>query len=279
VIFTANRHLYDDVFNFWTALAVENGSKLLIGQHGGFYGLSEFPSSFERHEFDIADRYISWGWNSEGISIAGPALILVNQRFIKRIDPRLLIVVTDQLFTYPRSIFGDIDESSPYLSNVQTLVENLEHIGNHVLVRVPITHGDSGNSQIDWFNTHLPQTTVDTGELKFRHLLKQAKLVVVPHNGTTLIESIGLGVPTIIFWDKSIVWMRSEAEAVFNALEQVGVFHRTPESAASFINSIWDDVEGWWNSQPTLDARKQFTDQYARSVSNPVRFLVKALRF
>ena len=81
VIFTANRHLYDDVFNFWTALAVENGSKLIIGQHGGYYGLSEFPSSFERHEFDIADRYISWGWNSKGISIAGPALMLVNQRF------------------------------------------------------------------------------------------------------------------------------------------------------------------------------------------------------
>ena len=279
VIFTANRHLYDDVFNFWIALATENGSKLVIGQHGGYYGISEFPSSYERHEFDIADRYISWGWNSMGISIAGPALILVDQRFIKRIDPHLLIVVTDQLFTYPRSIFGDIDESSAYLWNVQTLVRNFEHAHQNVLIRLPITHGDSGHSQIDWFNEHLPQTAVDTGEQKFRHLLKQAKLVVIPHNGTTLIESIALGVPTIIFWDKSIVWMRSEAEVVFNALEQVGIFHRTPESASSFINSIWDDVDEWWNSQATIDARKQFTDQYARSVPNPIRFLAKALQF
>ena len=279
VIFTANRHLYDDVFNFWTALAVENGSKLIIGQHGGYYGLSEFPSSFERHEFDIADRYISWGWNSKGISIAGPALMLVNQRLIKRINPHLLIVVTDQLFTYPRSIFGDIDESSPYLSNVQTLARNLEHINKNVLIRLPITHGDSGHSQIDWFNENLPETAIDTGEQKFRQLLKQAKLVVIPHNGTTLIESIALGVPTVIFWDKSIVWMRPEAQAVFNALEQVGIFHRTPESVASFINSIWDDVDGWWNSPATLDARKQFTDQYARAVPNPIRFLAKALQF
>jgi putative transferase (TIGR04331 family) len=190
-----------------------------------------------------------------------------------------LIVVTDQLFTYPRSIFGDIDESSPYLSNVQTLARNLEHINKNVLIRLPITHGDSGHSQIDWFNENLPETAIDTGEQKFRQLLKQAKLVVIPHNGTTLIESIALGVPTVIFWDKSIVWMRPEAQAVFNALEQVGIFHRTPESVASFINSIWDDVDGWWNSPATLDARKQFTDQYARAVPNPIRFLAKALQF
>ena len=37
--------------------------------------------------------------------------------------------------------------------------------------------------------------------------------------------------------------------------------------------------DGWWNSPTTIDARKQFTDQYARTVSNPVRFLAKALQF
>ncbi len=279
VIFTANRHLYDDVFNFWTALAIENGSKLVLAQHGGFYGISEYPSSFERHEFDIADRYISWGWNSSGNSIAGPSLILVNQRFIKRIDPRLLIVVTDQLFTYPRSMFGDIDESSPYLWNIQTLVESLELMCNHVLIRIPNSHDDSGHSQMKWFNRHLPQTSIDSGQQRFRQLLKQAKLVVIPHNGTTLLESIALGVPTLIFWDESIVWMRTEAEPVFDALEAAGVFHRTPESAASFINLIWNDVDGWWNSPATIEARKQFTDQYARTVPNPVRFLTKALQF
>jgi putative transferase (TIGR04331 family) len=73
--------------------------------------------------------------------------------------------------------------------------------------------------------------------------------------------------------------MRSEAEAAFDALEEAGIFHRTPESAAAYINSIWDDVDGWWNSPATLEARKHFTDQYARTVSRPVRFLAKALQF
>ena len=73
--------------------------------------------------------------------------------------------------------------------------------------------------------------------------------------------------------------VRKSAEPVFDALERVGIFHRTPESAAAFINSIWDDIDGWWSSPATLEARKHFTDQYARTVSHPVRFLAKALQF
>ena len=40
VIFTSNRHLYDDVFNYWVAEATERGTKLVLGQHGGNYGIS-----------------------------------------------------------------------------------------------------------------------------------------------------------------------------------------------------------------------------------------------
>jgi putative transferase (TIGR04331 family) len=69
VIFTANRHLYDDVFNFWTALAVESGSRLVVAQHGGNYGISEFPSFAENHETLVADRYITWGWKEEEYKI------------------------------------------------------------------------------------------------------------------------------------------------------------------------------------------------------------------
>jgi len=279
VVFTSNRHLYDDVFNFWVARATEFGSHLVLGQHGGFYGISEFPSTAERHEKLIADRYLTWGWSNEGKSIMGPATVLIGTKTIHRKTPKHLLIVTDQLFTIPRSLFSDIGESSRYLENIKSLISELGSAKPSVLVRVPLTHAESGRSQVEWFNEHVPSTAIDTGIQNFRHLLKESKLVVIPHNGTTLIESIALGVPTIIFWDKSIVWMRSEAEAVFDALEAVGIFHRTPESAASFINSVWNDVDGWWNSHATIDARKQFTDQYARTVPNPVRFLAQALQF
>jgi putative transferase (TIGR04331 family) len=280
VIFTANRHLYDDGFNFWTAHAIENGSRLVLAQHGGNYGISEFPSFSERHENLVADRYITWGWNSTGPTYKGFALPLIGRALYSSQPNGPLLVITDQLWKYPRSIFSDTPESSTYLGHLKSTIDGLlPEIRSETLLRIHHAHEDAGSSQIDWWKLNSPDIRQDVGEVGFQKRLAESRLVLIAHNGTSIPESIALHAPTIITWSDSYMKVRQSAEAVFDALEQVGVFHRTPESAASFINSIWDDVDGWWNSPTTINARKQFTDQYARTVSNPVRFLAKALQF
>jgi putative transferase (TIGR04331 family) len=280
VIFTANRHLYDDVFNYWTATATEHGSRLVLAQHGGNYGISEFPSFSERHENLVADRYLTWGWDSMGPTYRGFAMPLIGRTLHSSQPSGPLLVITDQLWKYPRSIFSDMPESSTYLSHLKTTIDGLHpEIRSRALLRIHHAHEDAGSSQIDWWKLNGPDIRHDIGEVGFQKRLAQSRLVLIAHNGTSIPESIGLHAPTIITWSDSYMKVRNSAEPVFDALEQVGIFHRTPESAAAFINSIWNDVDGWWNSPPTLDARKQFTDQYARTVSNPVRFLAKALRF
>ena len=279
-VFTANRHLYDDAFNYWTALAVENGSRLVLAQHGGNYGISEFPSFSERHENLIADRYITWGWESFGPTYKGFALPLVRRTLHSPNRNGSLLVITDQLWKYPRSIFSDTPESSTYVDHLKSTVDGLlPEVRSKVLLRIHHAHEDAGSSQIDWWKLNSPNIRQDAGGVGFQKRLAESRLVLIAHNGTSIPESIALKAPTIITWSDSYMKVRQSAETVFESLEKVGIFHRTPESASSFINSIWDDVDEWWNSQPTLDARKQFTDQYARTVPNPVRFLARALQF
>jgi len=279
VIFTSNRHLYDDVFNYWAATAKLHGTKVVYGQHGGFYGISEFPSFAERYEIMNSDRHINWGWKSDLKSVPGPVLTLTRTKIMDRQDAKNLTIVTDQLFAHSRSIFGDIQFSSSYLPNIRLLVDDLIINKQSVLIRLPKTHSESSDPQDTWFRINLPDVHLDKGVEKFHKILSRTKLAVIPHNGTTLIESIYLGVPTLLVWDKSIVWFRPEAEPVFRLMERAGMFHSTPESAAAFINRIWDDVDGWWNSPQVIDARSQFCNQYARTVPHPVRFLAKALKF
>jgi len=280
VIFTANRHLYDDSFNFWSALAVESGSRLVLAQHGGNYGISEFPSFSERHENLIADRYITWGWDSVGATFKGFALPLIGRRLHSSQPNGSLLVVTDQLWKYPRSIFSDMSESSTYLDHLKSTINGLQpEIRHNALLRIHHAHQDAASSQIDWWKLHAPDIKQDLGDINFETRLNDSRLLLIAHNGTSIPEAIALNAPTIITWSDSYMKVRKSAEAVFDALEAAGVFHRTPESAASFINSIWNDVDGWWNSPTTIEARKQFTDQYARTVPNPVRFLAKALQF
>jgi putative transferase (TIGR04331 family) len=46
-------------------------------------------------------------------------------------------------------------------------------------------------------------------------------------------------------------------------MHEVGVFHKSPESAAEKVNQIYQDPLGWWLSPEIQKARKIFCLQYA----------------
>lgn len=280
VIFTANRHLYDDIFNFWMAHAAEMGSRIVLAQHGGQFGISRFPSFSERHEEGISDRYLTWGWKSAKHCYPSFALTVNNAKKFTPQNSGSLLVVTDELWKYPRSLFTDLSDNSGYLEHLAGAISLLQpHVQAEVLLRIHHAEAQSGAPQRQWWLTQLPNIAHDNGKLPFQQMLSMSRLLLIAHNGTSIPEAIALNAPTIITWSDSYMKVRKSAETVFDALEAAGVFHRTPESAASFINLIWNDVDSWWNSPVTIEARKQFTDQYARTVPNPVRFLTKALQF
>jgi putative transferase (TIGR04331 family) len=279
-IFTANRHLYDDAFNIWAAEMTEQGSKLVLAQHGGHFGTSRFPSFAERHELSVANRYLTWGWSSSPICREAFVLTQAGVKPRKRTRGTNLVVVTDHVWSHPRSYFLDLAESGTYLPFMAKIVQTLDpSVASKTILRIHHGHAETGSPQDVWWENQAPKVKQDDGKTSFAKMLPDAKLILAGHNGTTFPETICAGIPTVIAWDESFVLLRADAERIFDALEAAGVFHRTPESAASFINLIWNDVDGWWNSHATIEARKQFTDQYARTVPNPVRFLAQALQF
>ena len=44
------------------AKKIQEDTKLIILQHGGYYENFKFEPDLISHELDIADKYISWGW-------------------------------------------------------------------------------------------------------------------------------------------------------------------------------------------------------------------------
>ncbi len=279
-IFTANRHLYDDAFNIWAAEMVNRGSKLVLAQHGGHFGISKFPSFAERQELAAADRYLTWGWSSSSRCFPSFVLTQAGKTSSAASNKHNLVVVTDHVWSHPRSAFLDLAENGNYLEFVSSLVNSLgPSVQKETILRLHHGHDETGKSQKLWWGQHAPSIQQDDGLMQFLKLLKQAKLVLTCHNGTTFPETINTGVPTVIAWDSSFVSLRSDAEEVFSLLEKAQIFHQNPEVAAEFINSIWDDVDGWWNSHDVISARNQFTNQFARSTEHPVKYMVKALRF
>jgi len=108
-------------------------------------------------------------------------------------------------------------------------------------------------------------------------LIGQNRLAVYSFNSTGILESLALNIPILIFWNTANWPVRSSAQLYYDRLKQAGIFHETPESAASKVSEIWDDVEGWWNQNEVQEARLMFCDQFARMPENPIQELKEAL--
>ena len=93
--------------------------------------------------------------------------------------------------------------------------------------------------------------------------LPKCRLVIATYNSTTYLETMALNIPTIIFWNTNISNVRYDAAPYFNLLKSVGIFHDTPESAASHVALIWDDVDLWWKSLVVQNVRRKFCEQYS----------------
>jgi len=272
-IFTSNRHIYDDVFNAWVADVTENGSRLILGQHGGHYGISKFPSFAERHECDIADTYLTWGASS--CRTATPAIILtiLGKRRPLRKGSKL-VLITDHLWSQKRSQFIDIDQTSNYTNHINDVVNSLPPgICSQLIIRTHHGQDETGRPIVDKSRVNKLGITVDDGTTAYSRLLRKSRIVVVAHNGTTFPETLSLGVPTLITWTSNWVEIRDEAKPIFAKLAEVGIFHEDPVSLAKHVSAIWDNVDAWWDSKEVVEARELFCSQYARSVPHPRKFL------
>lgn len=279
VIYTANRHLYDDVFNAWVAQATEHGSSYVIGQHGGHYGSSRFRSDSEIHEEQVSDVHLTWGWKYSEKQLPGPCITKVGQKYRPYVQAKHLLIVCDNMWTNPRSLFYDIPEHVGYLEYVAQCVKGLPpEISTDVLVRLNHAHAETGSSQIEWWKTHAPTTNVDDGLSDMQDVVRKSRLIVTTYNGTTFLETLNLNIPTLVTWDKSYVQLRQEALPYFQRLEEAGIFHSNDQSFVDHVTRHWDNIESWWVSDVVQSARLVFCNQFSGIHPHSLLFLRRLLR-
>jgi putative transferase (TIGR04331 family) len=189
-----------------------------------------------------------------------------------------LLVITDHLWSQPRSAFIDLNETSGYLEHIKDTISMLPNeIQNETLIRIHHAHNETGNSQSKWWTKNMPSIKLDDWSKDFESVTNMSRLILTAHNGTTFLETISKGIPTLITWTPEWVEIRDEAKSVFSQLSEVGIFHQNPQSLARHISNIWSDVDGWWQSDAVVNARSIFCDEYAKSNPMPLRFTRNAL--
>ena len=278
-IFTSNLHMASEQFLMWMSHKALGGTRLVIGQHGGVHGMSKFDSQEFRHEMQIADSYLSWGWPSSTNTSVVPSFALINTQCadFRHEDSKKrknLLLVTDVSYRYPSLNRGMNGTQSVYLHNLFMLTELLTPtVRDNTCVRLYHEHEYFDNNQKPFWNSRFPILNVSTGHTPMKQHREQARIVLCTSIGTTYIETIHRNIPTVMFLDPAISPLKAEHAQIFESMKHSGVLHFSAESAAEHINSVWDKVDEWWQSEPVRDSITQFSNLFNQTVNDPISFL------
>ena len=280
-IFTSGSWCSDDVFKAWAARKTESGVPLIIGQHGGNYGMASWNFN-EDHQIEIADQFISWGWKKSGYKNISP-LGNFKDSFKRKLSSRKDGIALMVEMTMPRqsyhlySVPVSSEQWLEYFEDQCRFVGSLpECLQDQLIVR--LYSSDYGLSQRQRWLDQFPNIKLDEGVKPMKELLDNTRIYISTYNATTYLESLSRNLPTIIFWNPKHSELRDTALPYFEKLRSVGIFHDAPESAAQQMASVWNDVSSWWESAEVQAVRMDFCDRYAHFPAKPLNIMARLFR-
>lgn len=257
----------DILFDIYIAHQIEKqNARLFCFQHGGAYGMLHCIGLYE---YITSDEFVTFGWNSESNLTISNLLLLRNplkKRYSKGTNNVLLISTYEPEIRF--SIIGMIS----FYGYRESIVDFLNNISGCKDINIEWRSYNSRYSggesqQVNFVKNNLinkERILIDVpGSVYERQ--HYANLVVLDHVMTTMLETIGNDVPTILYWDPEQYNITDEWADVLNELERVGIYHKSAEQAAEYIKFIISDIETWWNQPERVAARNMFKKHFSCS--------------
>lgn len=283
VIVSAANWYADENFKFYAAEASAQGSRLVAVQLGGGYGIHRYTAA-ERHEHRVADSYFVWGWadkRARGVqnlpSLNLSRLAAAGKTWSTRNDNgSILFVATAHIrYLFRFHSFPVGIQNREYFQWQLRFLACLSHkIFRQLRFRTyPVDYGHATREQIA---DQYPMIQWDNGT-SFHANLKDARLAVFDHSGTSFLEALVCNIPSILFWDPRWSEVRDEAKPYFEDLRRVGILWDSPEDAAKKVEAVYEDPWTWWNEKAVQEVRRRFVDRYAFAREDWVDYWVQAL--
>lgn len=281
VILTANADIWDDVFKIYAAQKVDAGAALVIGQHGGHYGMTPFSFS-EDHQVKISDKWLSWGWSDITRPKITPVGNLKSGKKSLKYDSNggaLMVGGAFPRYSYYLYAVPIAGQWLKYFESQKIFINSLpSHVRDMLILKLYPT--DYGWDQAERYRNAVNEINISGDEETVSQLVKSSRLYISTYNATTYLESLSSNIPTVIFWDPSQWEIKTDAAPYFALLKDVGIFHETPQSAALHVGSVWENIPTWWESEIVQSARTKFCEKYSHSthtVSQNIKEVLSSL--
>jgi len=280
-IYTAVSYVSSETTKLCIAEAVDSGSKLYIANHGASYGTARY-FFYEEHEKKISDKVLTWGWkyHSDNTYPYGNIKI-INKRYVspKKAGKLLLVsMIASGYFSHFTScIAGSKKQWVQYTKDSQRFYTLLDyHIQELFLFRLsPCYKGDWSGQKERWldFSDRINQSM--GGDINEEY--KKSRIVIVDYDGTPFLECLSMDFPVLLIQNPEFEPLRDEALPYYKNLEGVGIYHKSIESAASHINSVWNSIDEWWYNNETIKVKEEFVYHFARVPERPLEDFKKII--
>ncbi len=259
---------------------VENGSKLVLGVHGGCYGHYDIHFS-EQQETRISDLYLTWGWKKKNISNVKPFGIIRPKTKLKITKkPNLLTMIIPAMSIFEPRIESHIAHKhnnqfifDPCFKIIDNLNDRIKY--ENLLVR--FYSRNFGLFEFQIFEDKYPKIKKDQHKINYEDLMSNTKIFLSPYLGTGFLETLSLNFPTIIFNSKKVNIIRDDAKPYYDMLKEVNIFFDDEIKLAEHINKVWNNHFDWWNSKNLQESRKEFCNNYAYVNNNKIEELKKII--
>ena len=266
----------DEPFKHWAAICQEEGSKLIGGEHGG----APFNDKFKLLEFleiSISDYYLTWGWkdarNSKVIPVPANKLIKILLITCLKNKADILYISTAE----PRHNLWRLEN---FLTHIEWQERFYKSVSPDLIEKflVRLHYNDYGWNIKNRLAKCIPALQFDSWQVSLRKRLSYSRLNVFDYIGTSCTEALSMNVPTIIFSNNELFPtsedMSDFGETIcpnFKALRDVNVLHDSPESAAAWVEKVYNDPDAWWFSDDCQKVVKNFCSRYAYISKSPLK--------
>lgn len=272
VIATSVSYYRDDLFKIYVAQMIAQQTKYIIMQHGGGIGSCKHNDD-EELQINTSDVYLTWGWRDTIDQKKDTNLLPVKSSLcsdvikkgpisLDRNNDAIIIPVSEwslqtfRMFSAPLSYRQNL-----YLEQLFELVESApSDIAKRIRFR--LQSGDRGWGVEQKFEARGLGDHILRAEGNFCGDIEGAALSIINTNSTCLLESIGLNFPTIGLLTPELSSLRPSAEKDYLMLEEVGIMHKSVDSALDHLALISDDIIGWWLDAGVQEHLTYFREKY-----------------
>ena len=261
-IFTTLGIYRSTLMDRYIARNVENGSSLIIAQHGGAYFQHKFHFS-SIHELRISDQYLSWG-NVKKKKVIPIGVIKNLSNNIKKSNKIILEVRKRHGYVGEIKIDSGFLDSKKYFNELCTFFKLLK--GNKLCENlfIKLHPTESFWNEKKQFLSHNP-------ELKFldqrKSMIKEigsAKLIIHTFCGTGHLECLAINKPTLILFVQNLNLLDNKSRNYIKKFMKLGIVHKTPKSLFRMLESLErnNSIEKWWNANERQNLLKKYRNDF-----------------